>query len=883
MSDRNKSTEQVQGNPPRWAQRFLLWYCNPELYEDLQGDLNEYFQRNLETKGFKRAKFIYIIDVIKFIRPYTVRKPKFLNLLIQWIMIGSYIKTSGRSLVRNKLFSTINIFGLAISMSVGLMLIGMLKDIYSYDKFHKNYDRIYRVISQYQYLERKDDGYNATTSLKAARAIEESFTGYESVAIIRRDFAGDVKHNNKIVPLRGFYANEALFKVFTFPLTQGNEATALKEPFSIVVTEEAARKLFSDNKVIGESVTVNEKEYTITGVMKDIPEFSHIHFEMLASLSTRSVTQKDNEDELAWDNVWNSWVYVLMPENPDLPAFKEALDNLSLKEDPSVKNTHIKMKLQAIGEIMTGENLSNQIGRTMGKTLIWVFLGLACVVILSAIFNYTNLSVARALRRSKEVGIRKVIGALKSNVLGQFITEAVIISTLSLLAAVLIFVFLKPFFLGLNPDLQELLRLELSPSLLLYFVLFALAVGVIAGFFPALYFSKINAVQVLKGLSSMRFASRLTTRKVLIVFQYCISLMLITGTLIMYRQYHHFLQYDLGYNTKDVLNIQLQGNKSELLMKELDELPEVKQMAQASMVTSVGSIWGVDMKNPNDPQDSAGVRMNQIDENYIQLLEHTLLAGRTFNFRPKDATEDEVIVNQKILKRFNIADQIPSKAIGQVVMVDRKEMTIIGVVKDFQYGRANNRSGEEVVFRYIDANPDVLLVKINSTDVMAVNEKIKTIWKKLDRVHQYEAKLYDDQIKDGFKGLDASMKMAGFIAFLAIVIASMGMLGMVVFTTETRVKEVSIRKVLGASEGRLLYLLGRGFILLLAIAAIISLPVTYLFFQKVMLPQIANHTAITMSEMTFGVVGVLLIALIMIGVQTIKIARANPASVLKNE
>jgi ABC-type antimicrobial peptide transport system permease subunit len=289
------------------------------------------------------------------------------------------------------------------------------------------------------------------------------------------------------------------------------------------------------------------------------------------------------------------------------------------------------------------------------------------------------------------------------------------------------------------------------------------------------------------------------------------------------------------------------------------------------------------LKNPNDPHDSAGVRMTRIVENYIQLLEHTLLAGITFNFRPKDATEDEVIVNQKILKRFNIADQIPSKAIGQAVMVDRKEMTIIGVVKDFQYGRANNKSGDEVLFRYVDAKPDVLLVKVNSTDILAVNEKIKTIWKKLDNVHPYAAKLYDDQIKDAFKGLDASMKLAGFIAFLAIVIASMGMLGMVVFTTETRVKEVSIRKVLGASEGLLLYLLGRGFILLLAIAALISLPITYLFFQKIMLPQIANHTAITMSEMTFGVVGVLLIALVMIGAQTIKIARANPASVLKNE
>jgi putative ABC transport system permease protein len=881
-------------NPPRWAQRLLEWYCKPELLEDLQGDLNEYFERNIKAKGGTRARLIYIVDVFKFFRLYTVRKPKFINLLIQWIMIGSYIKTSGRSLVRNKLFSTINIFGLAISMSVGLMLISVLVDSFSYDRFHTNYSRIYRVLSRYQYLDNKNDDFYATTSMKTAKAIQESFTGHDGVAVLRRGFEGDVNYKETTVPLRGYWANDNIFNVFTFPLVQGRMATALKEPFTVVITETTAKKLFGDKKALGETIILNGgdkrqgaqpggNEYTVTGVVKDIPEFSHMNFDMLGSLSTRDITEKDNKNELAWDNIWSTWVYVLMPNPADLDGFQTNLDNLSAKEDATVKNTHIEMKLQPLGNIMVGENLSNQMGRTLGKSMLWIFLGLAFVVILSACFNYTNLSIARALKRSKEVGIRKVIGAVKGNVVGQFVTEAVIISLLSLLAAVLMFVFLKPYFLALNPDLQELLRLELSASLILYFVLFAVAIGVTAGFFPALFFSKINAVQVLKGTPSVRFAGKLTTRKFLIVFQYCISLMLITGTLIMYKQYHHFLNFDLGYNTKDILNIRLQGNNPDLLMKELNELPEVKSISKSSMVTSTGNYWGENMKNPNNPNDSAGVRMNRIDENYLQLHNFQLLAGRTFNFKPKDAIENEVIVNEQVLKRFDIADRIPSKAIGQVVKVDNKELTIIGVVKDFQYGRANNKSGEEVVLRYIDSKPDYLNVKISTVDVPALNEKIKTIWKRLDNIHSYDAKLYDDQIREGFRGLDASMKLAGFIAFLAIVIASLGMLGMVVFTTETRVKEVSIRKVLGASEARLLYLLGKGFFLLLVIAAGIALPVTYLFFDKILLPMIANHTPIAMNEMTIGVLAVMVIALLMIGVQTIKVARSNPASVLKNE
>jgi putative ABC transport system permease protein len=418
-------------SPPAWATRLLSWYCKPELLEDLQGDLNEYFERNIKTEGIKKAKLIYILDVLKFFRLYTVRKPEIINLLINFIMIGSYIKTSGRSIVRNKLFSAINIVGLAISMSVGLLLISVLLDSYSYDKFHEHHSRIYRVTSHYQYLENKHRNFMATTSLRAAKAIKETFTVPEEVAILQRGFSGDITFGEKTVPLNGLWANESMFSVFTFPLIQGNQATALKEPYSVVLTEKAARKIFGGEDAIGKSIILNkdkDKAYTITGIMKDVPTFSHMKFEMLASLSTRDVTEKDNKDELAWDNIWNTYAYLKMPEQHDLALFQTNLDNLSAKEDPSVKNTHIKLKLQPMGAIMMGDSLGNQIGPTMGSTLLWVLTGLAFVVILSACFNYTNLSVARSLRRSREIGIRKVIGALRGHVIGQFVVEAIIIS-----------------------------------------------------------------------------------------------------------------------------------------------------------------------------------------------------------------------------------------------------------------------------------------------------------------------------------------------------------------------------------------------------------------------------------------------------------------------
>jgi putative ABC transport system permease protein len=876
--------EQQNISPPQWATRLLSWYCRPDLLEDLQGDLNEYFERNVKSKGVMRARLIYSIDVFKFFRLYTVRKPEFINLLINWIMIRSYVKTSGRSIVRNKLFSAINIVGLAISMSVGLLLIGLISDVLSYDKFHEKHSNIYRVISKYQYLENKDGNFMATTSLKAARAIGETFSQTEAVAVLK-PFGGDLKVGEKVIPLSGYWANEAMFDVFSFELLKGNAATALKNPFSVILTEKSAKKLFGDEDAMDKTVILsNDKAYTVTGILKDIPVFSHMKFDMLGSFSTYEILEKDSKDDMKWDNIWGTWVYIVLPDGTDLKEFKASLDQLSVNEDPSVKNTHIELALQPMDDIMLGEDLGNQIGVTLGSFVVWSFSGLTFIVILSACFNYTNLSIARSLKRTREVGIRKVIGALKSNVIAQFVVEAIIISLCSLILAFGLFLILKPYFLNVQQDLREVLVLDLSPSIIIYFILFAIVIGIGAGLFPALFFSRINAIQVLKNVSSVRMFKKLTLRKALIVFQYTISIIFISSTIVLYKQYKHFVAFDLGYNTENVLNIRLQSNKAETLKKELYELPEVKDISQSMIVTSVGNYWGTTMKYPVNPDDSAGVYYNTIDEKYLPLHDHKLLAGRNFNPKIDSAMETEVIVNEQVLKRFNIAGQNPAKALGEVVRVDGKDVQIIGVMKNFHYGKVdNNVDQHEVIFRYSGSDTKWLNVKIQSTDLLSTYTKIESIWKKQDSIHPLEAKFYNEQLEQSFSGMKAAAEVAGFLAFLIICIASMGLLGMVVFTTETRLKEISIRKVMGASEIRLLYLLGKGFLMLLGIATLIALPLTILFFEKVAFQEMNNHAPLSITEMFLGVLMVLVLALAMIGSQTLKVARANPAQVLKNE
>ncbi|GAB4014673.1 ABC transporter permease [Spirosoma migulaei] len=879
----NRSGDKSQvAQPPRWAQRLIRWYCRPDLLEDLQGDLNEYFERNLKTKGPRRARWIYCLDALKFFRLYTIRKPDFLNLFIHWIMIGSYLKTSRRSLVRNKLFSFINIFGLAVSMSVGLLVISLISDFLSYDDFQLKKDRTYRVITSYQNLDEPAVEL-ASTSVKVGQEIRKTVAGIDELTILRNGFSGDAHVGETVVPFDAYWADNSFFKVFSFPLLKGDPATALKEPYSLVLTEKTAKKLFGDVDPLGKFVRFDSLNYTVTGIAKDVPKLSHLRFDALVSFATAdALLAKKDPNFYGWENVWQNYVYLVLPSTSDPESLQPTLDKLNAKENAALKNRKFTVALQPLNEVVLSKRLDNSIGPTMRPIAIWILGGLAFIIILSACFNYTNLSIARSLRRSREVGIRKIIGAMKSHVLGQFMAESVIIALMALVFSFGLFLFLRTQFLALDPHIGDLVTLDLSPRIILYFLVFAMVVGLAAGFLPALFFSRINALQVIKDASTVKVFQRISMRKALIVIQYTLSLIFIATTLIGYNQYRGLVLFDLGFTTENILNIRLQGNKGDVLAKELSEIPAVREISQSMMITSLGSIHGTNMKY-TDPRDSAMVWLNQVDEHYLPVHNHKLVAGKNFTLRPKKGEESEAIVNEQVLKRFNIAKRDPEKALGNVVTVDGKKLTIVGVLKDFHYGTMDKKI-EPVMFRYSADEPwGYLNVKIASTDLPATMASIDKAWRKLDKVHPLEAKFYDDQIEEAYSQFSVMVKVIGFIAFLAICIASLGLFGMVVFTTETRLKEISIRKVLGATEGGLVFLLSRGFLGLLLVASLVALPATYFFFDKVVLTNFAYHQPIGLSELVIGIGLVMLLAFLMIGSQTLKAARNNPAKVLKSE
>jgi putative ABC transport system permease protein len=876
--------------PPRLAQKLLLLFLRDELKEEVLGDLGENFDHDLKTRRPLIARLNYWKQVFLYLRPFALRTPAFGNLFINWIILGSYIKTSVRTVGRNKLFSGINIIGLAISMSVGLLLIAFIHDLLSYDRFNVNGNSIYRITSQAKFKDGYSDTF-ASTSVKIGREIHEKVSGVEDVAIIHAEFSGDAAINDNVVPLTGIYAEPSLFRIFTLPMLRGDAATALREPYSIVLTESAAKKLFGADDAFGKTIHMDSVHYQVTGIVKDVPFFSHLQFESLVSFSTIEHQTGKREDLYEREKVWQrSYVYLLLHESSRASDIQAQIDVLCAHGNQTVERAEIHLTLLSLYDIMLGDNLTNSLRPVMPHVVVWIIGGLALVVILSACFNYTNLSVARSMRRFKEVGLRKVIGAGQSQVRLQFLAEAVIVSLVALLLSFGMFMVLRPQFLSIAPELMKMVKLQLTISTGMMFITFAMVVGIVAGFLPAMFFAKTGTINTLRDVSPIKVFRGLSFRRALVIVQYTFTLIFVTSTVIGYVQYKDILAFDLGFTTRNILNISLQKNKPEALINTLKAIPEVAGVSQSRLLTSVGNAWGGYLKYKS-LQDSALVFTNIVDENYIPLHDYTLIAGRNFVTRPLtlDATS-EVIVNERTLRQYNIGNRDPEKAVGEEIILNNRKLTIVGVIRDFHYGKLDSNI-QPVVFTYL--TPDAFLtadkrdglvnVLVNTHNLVATMAKIEEAWKSIDAVHPLDAQFYDDSIEEAYSELSAMIKIVGFLSFIAISIASLGLLGMVVITTETRLKEVSIRKVLGASSANLVFLLSRGFLMLLAVSAAIAIPVTWFFFENVVLANFPFHNPIGMTELFSGLLAVLMIAFIMIGSQTMKAAHSNPAERLKSE
>jgi putative ABC transport system permease protein len=874
--------------PPKWLNWIFTRLCRSDLWEHIQGDMEELYASWREDYSPFKANLYYAREVMGMLRPNLIKKfhhqffPE-----IYYTMFKNYLKISVRSLWNHRFFSGINIFGLAISMSVCLLLLMLLVDQYSYDRFHANKDRLYRVISGRTESTVKEINL-ATAPMPIATVLKEEYPGVEEVVRIRRNFSGDGEANDKNIPVEGLYVDESFLTVFDFEWIKGDKASALAGPNSIVLTDETARKFFGEKDPLGKTFKVGEwGDFVITGLIEKPPRRSHIQFQVLTSIAA---LEGFEEREMLypsianWVNLNDSYTYFLMHEGQDIASIKAAIPGMIDKYYADQKTVNYALAIQAFGNISPGISYGNELSGGIPQNILFFLIGLVSVILASACFNYTNLSIARALTRAREVGIRKVVGAVRMQIVAQFLCEAIIIALLALGMASVTLEFLIPGFYNLHPELANHIELERSWEVYALFIGFSVLVGLIAGIIPAVHLSSFRPVQVLKGMMGMKNSSRrMPLRKLLTITQFTLSLVFIISVSLIYQQLNYMNAMDLGFSAENIVNVYMAGNDYEVVKRKFSAHKDVKNVSFSSLIPATGSMETTVYINPQSA-DSVSMAHLYVDPNYIENLELELLAGNNF---PADAStehEQYIILNEIAAKRLNYSENDdPLEALGQPVNIQDSEtqLTIIGVVKSFHFKDTHSPLGP-LMLRFNPNRVHHANLRLSSNHLPATLEELEEIWGEMDPVHQFDYAFFDEQVAENYITLNIMIKVIGFTALLAITLACLGLLGMATYTAETRLREVGIRKVLGANERVLIFLLSKGFLWLLGISVVIGLPVAY-FVNQIWLQEFAFRIDINFGTMLLATSLLLGLGLLTIVSQTFRAAKSNPIEVLRND
>jgi len=794
-------------------------------------------------------------------------------------MIKNYIKTAFRSLWRHKAFSFINILGLAVGISACFLIYLYVSFETSYDKFHSKANRIYRVVTDTKTP--SETIKQAYTTSPIAINVKREFPEVEDAVRLGQDeflvHKGDVKFQEKKTVL----ADSTLFNVFDFPLIAGDKNTALKEPMSIVISQTAAKKYFGKANPLGQQVqltgaAINAK---ITGVMKDIPKNSQIEADMFVSMSSYKLIYGQPTSDSEWTN-HTGITYLLLKPNTNakaveakFPAFMEfhhgeeakklqMQDYLSLEPllDVYLKSTR--------GGFVTG-NINN----------VYIFSVIAVFILLIACVNFVNLTTARSAERAKEVGIRKVVGAVRFQLARQFISESIIISLIAFFLSVILCMIALPWF-------NQLAGKEISSSIfnnpLQIVALFLLSafIGFIAGFYPSLILSSFKPVSVLKGRFSTG-TKGLILRKGLVVFQFTISIVLIAATIIVYRQLNYMRGRDLGFNKEQTIVINTNYDKNKDAFKQsLSSIPGVVSSSFSSHVPGGGSNGAYSLvENKAGEMQKTNLNLYFVDFDFIPQYKFNIVAGRPFS---KDFVTDStqaMVINESAAKSFGY--RTAQEAVGKRFEQWGRKGQIIGVLKDFNYTTLQ-QSISPLVMRFEPFGLGMISIKVSPANLPATLKAIGNKWNGIIPNRPFEYNFLDDSFNKQYKAEDHFGNLFFNFAVLAIFISCLGLLGLSSYSTMQRTKEIGIRKVLGANVTSIVNLLSLEFIKLVLIALIIAAPVAWFGMDK-WLRDFAYRTNI--AWWIFGLAGLLsiLIAFSTISFQAIKAALANPVKSLRTE
>jgi putative ABC transport system permease protein len=801
-------------------------------------------------------------------------------------MFKNYLLLAARNLKHKKVFSFINIFGLALGISLCLLIITILKDQFSFDRIHPDADRIFRVNTEAIRKNGSTEGY-ASSPLALAKTIENKYAYIEKSVPLVRALNGEAEAGGKQLPVSCFLTTPEFFDIFGYTLLYGDKSSALKDINTIVLTENTAELFFGRKNPVGETLAFRGiGNFRITGVIKKPSGKTHLEFDALASYNSLPALVQGGsftvrEDD--WLNYYMNYTYVKLTRKNDAAAFEKELTAIAkdkyAKLELENRDKGYRFYLQPLGKIVPGPMLSNNMGRALPLPLLLFLVGLALAVIISAGFNYNSLSLANSLSRAKEIGVRKATGAKRKQLVFQFLTEAVFTSLVAMVLAIIIYEFiLKPGFYNLRVIQAMDISLDGDIALYILFAIFSIVVGLASGLLPALFISAMNPVKALKDFSGKAMVPKLGFRRILLVVQFSAALLFVIAMINMYRQINFVMNAEYGFNKEDIVTIDLQGNSYDKVKQALEGYSGVELVSGISHPIGTWRDRAVDVRiKPEDEEIT--VRDYTIDENFLKNLKLVPIAGKNFNSGLPANREINAIVNETFLKRFNLGT--PAEAIGKTMFVnDSTRLEISGVLKDFHY-KPFVYNIEPLLLRYQRNDLSVAYVSISHENPPATIAQLKKIWSTIDKTHEFTYSFFKDDLQNTYTEMKDISRMVGVVAFMALVVACLGLLGLVIFIIHRQVKEIGIRKILGASTSQIIVYLSTNFMKLLLLACAIGLPLGIVCSYFML-----NTFAFRINPVPgyiAGVLTLLAIALTTIGIKISQAATANPVNSLRTE
>ncbi|MCW5912881.1 MAG: ABC transporter permease [Cyclobacteriaceae bacterium] len=885
--------------------RFLKWFCPPELYESIEGDLLEQLESDIKEFGEKKAKRRFAWHVVKFFRPGIILRNRFSIQLINTMMLRNYITVAYRSLWRSKVHSFINVAGLGLGIACCILIALFVKDEWTFDRFHTKADRIYRVWAHEDWGENQVFFYT-TTPFPMGPTLKENFPDVEHQVRIN-SVRPQVKVGDDQFTERVTFAGQDFFEVFDFAVTTGDSKQALRSQANVVLAQRIAKKYFGDDDPVGKTISIalgdTFDDFTVSAVTEDPPVNSSIRFDILISDLNYPRVYAERTLTTQWFNITPE-TYVLLREGAhakELESKFPALFKTLIGEEDFTKGKYT-VGLQPLTSIHLDTSFPAGIAPVSDPRYSYILATVALLILLVACINFITLSVGRSIKRAKEVGIRKVVGAVRKQLMTQFIGEAMLVTLMALLIGLGLAVLNLPLFNDLS---GKQLSFPLDGFMAGMLIVMVFIIGIFSGSYPAFILSAFKPVAVLKGTGNPKTGKQ-TLRKILVGTQLVLSVSLVSSTLVMRDQLSYLQNKNLGFDKEQLAVVQLNVSRipglsrlSERIVAGFEKVTQFKN--ELSGIPGITGVCGSshDFANGNwvfigYTDDNGTYRtfyFNTVEPDYFDLLNIELASGRGFDKdNPSDARRG-LVINEAFAKELGwdnpVGKRIPGKKFP--------DHEVIGVVKDFNYESLYTKvkpmalvMDPMIVFAGTEnvdiANSPIpkLLIKLEPGNMAVTIEQVKQVWKKLTGGEEFAFSFVDERLAAQYASDQNLGKIIGIATLLAILIGSLGLYGLASLAMQSRTKEIGIRKVLGATERSLLVLLSKEYVYLVAVSLLLSVPVTwYLMMQW--LQAFEYRVAIGWQHFAFAGGISLLVALITISYQTIKTAWVQPADTLKYE